>query len=194
MASEIETRVNPADMAKLRRALQSIASIERPEPVYEALAQHVVRRVSKMFQRGGGEANSGEPPYVRTQDLAKSLVYAVNATGLDVGTNKTYSAQVHFGGVVRMKDKLLTVPVNAKARGKRAREFDLHFIPKSPASTNEYLRGCLVKFVGKDKKIEPYFALMTQVTTLPHPYLYWAEADGLYALRLLAKRMKLIGA
>ena len=112
-----------------------------------------------------------QPPLRHEQGLARSITPQVEDRGrtLKVGTFLVYGEILHFGGVIRSKGKLLTVPVDPAAYRKRARDMKLDFIPLRNRGDT---RGLLV-----DEDGDAMFVLRKRVQIQPHPWATWLPED-----------------
>jgi phage gpG-like protein len=179
----IQFKFENSEIRKLMAAMD-------PRPALDDFGNYMVRRVTRVFQRGSREsrAAAGQPPFVRSggRGIVGSITYDLDNQRLAVGTNKIYGAQLQFGGEIRAKDKLLTVPIAAEAKGKRAADFgDLKFVfaPKGDRV------GLLVRPAKKENALgRVIFALFRRVVTAPHPWLFWLKEDADKLLGLLRAR------
>lgn len=163
------------DVPKHIRAM--IKVVERPGPVLWDLAQNISRSWKKSFKEVRDKmshAPAGVPPYKHTGGFARSIFSDPRSRGavqkeVNVGSSLERAALLHHGGVVEMKDKLLTIPIHPKAMGKRARDIPgLSYQFPFWNIGHPTFKGFLVKRKG-DEWI-PYFALMTKVRIMPHPW------------------------
>ncbi len=128
-------------------------------------------------------------------------IFELSNDHVRVGTNLPYAAQVHYGGTIKPKNvKALAIPLNARLarQGIGPREFDpsgelLKFVPYKGSKPN--IIGLLVadediefestikrgKRAGQKRIMTigegPLFALASEVTQEPRPYLYFDDAD-----------------
>jgi phage gpG-like protein len=148
--------------------------IDDMTPVARDFGAHMIRVWSLKFPRVPGTESgpAGEPPAVKSGALKNSLHYEVKSGGdeLEAGSTEPHAAIQHAGGTIRPRNKrALTVPINAEAYGKRARDFaDLFRIPPGPGEESEDL-GILAVRRGDD--IVPMFALRGKVTLPARPWL-----------------------
>lgn len=169
---------------KVRRLLQRMANLR---PVWDEFGSYKVDDIRSHMPRQDQPSQPGGYPAQHSgmHGLAGSLTYQAG-TKLLVGSNRESAALLHFGGTVHAKDKLLTVPIDESARGKRAREFDgLAFVP----SARGHRRGLLVRRTGGGG-MRVMFALYEQITVKARPYLKWLGRDMKYLMKALRRRFK----
>lgn len=163
-----------------------------PRPLLDAFGLAMVRSTLKTFREGGRPkkwpssrraAETGGRTMRHKGELTRSITYNVDGNSVQVGTNLEYARIHQFGGVVRpRKAKALTVPVHAKAYGKRAADFpDLVYIPrkgKSPMLAMVKARkGRNGSMMIAGHQVIPYFILMKSVRIHARPFLQFLPDD-----------------
>lgn len=112
----------------------------------------------------------------------KVLGKSISITAAQVGLVHRYQ-----GGTIKPKDaKLLTIPVNPKAHGHRAREFDLQLIRTGKGRGAKFI---LAKVRGNKKQLEVYYLLVPSVTQKADPTVLPPDGEleraGLNAIQSL---------
>ncbi len=181
-----------ARLGDFERDIRAMArELDDPTPVARDFGAHVVRRTKKGMPSQDEASSPGGPPASHRggRGLRGSVTHNVveDGHGVEVGTPLIYGGVLHegtdeyLGGPIRPKNaKALTIPISDKAKGRRARDFeDLFFVPAGPGAAPEDL-GILALPLGDDD-FEPMFALRTEVTIEPRPWLFITDEDGGYA-------------
>ncbi len=148
-----------------------------------------VRRLPDVLKKEGSDA-------VRTGALAASLRAGMSGAGggdtifdlsdarVEVGTNLTYAAQVHHGGVIQPREqKTLAIPLPTALKRSRQWPKDLdknreilQFVPYTGSRPN--IIGLLVDPEGKlGYGKGPLYALAYYVIQEPRPFLFWSDED-----------------
>jgi hypothetical protein len=168
----ITVQIDDQVSAKLAAMERALAKPERP---MKAFGNYLQRRWVKAMKQAPPNslqaAEPGDPPLRHTQDFSKTITPEVEDMGrtLRVGTWAVFGEILHEGGTINMKSKLLTVPVDPAAIGKRARDMNLRFIPLPGRG---FTRGLLVDEAG-----DAMFVLRTRVKLWPHPWATWYSED-----------------
>jgi len=186
MAEAIKFDIDGRDGRKFWRLLMRASD---PSPALHEFGSYKVDEIKGRFQRGplSAMALPGAAPVSRTggRGIVGSITYLLRGILLRVGTSKVYGAILQFGGVVKARGKLLTIPVHPSARGKRARDIpDLDYVP-----VHRYpVVGLLVKLMGRGKReARTMFILAKKVKIRPHPYLEWTRRDFNYLWKALQR-------
>jgi len=129
------------------------------------LKNKIVKNIDKNFggrvvgQQGTAGIRSG-----RSGTLRNSVVVSIenNEPIITVGGQNVPYASIHeFGGIITPKNrKWLTIPVADDVRGRRAKEFKLHFIQFSNARAGLF---------AEDKRLK--YLLVKRVTIPARPYI-----------------------
>ena len=170
---------------RLERLLRTAGELR---PAFDEFGGWKVARIVRSFRRGSRTSRStpGGPPMTRSggRGLAGSMTHRPSSRQLEVGTSKVYAAVLQIGGVIRMRDKLLTVPVHPRARGKRARDFAiLRYIP----GRGRDRRGILARVTAAGR-VTAYFTLLEQVTIRARPFLFWDQEDWQELSNIIERR------
>ena len=196
-----------ADFKKFARKIEKLVrQVADLSPVARDFGGFVTRRIKTEMPAQEEPAAAGQPPasHHGGRGLRGSVTNNVLDVGVEIGTPLVYGAIQHFGGLVRRKNAgALTIPIDKKARGKRARDFaGLFRIPAKRGAPPED-RGILAirTGVGRDaagkfsrtasggKNIKPLFALRTKVTIKPHPWLEITGEDAEYLVVALERQV-----
>lgn len=186
---EVET-----DVPKHIKAM--LKMVERPGPVLWDLAQNISRSWKKSFKEERNKmlhAPAGAPPYKHTGGFSRSIFSDPRSRSMvrkevNVGSSLDRAALLQHGGVVKMKDKLLTIPIHQEAVGKRARDIpDLEYQFPFWNAGDPKFKGFLVKRKGGEWI--PYFALMTEVRIMPHPWAVIRKSNWDYFGELLEEAL-----
>lgn len=120
-----------------------------------------------------------------------SVAHTVSSTGAVVGVSQVGIRQRLEGGVITPKTaKALTIPVSARAHGKRAREFPDTFILDKSTSGDPDTVGVIVQDLGGGN-LDALYVLRTRVEQQPDPDVlpptfYIMEAASSAVFRFLA--------
>lgn len=177
----IDVNIDDAMTDQLRDMARVLQQPERP---LATLGRYLERRWKKSMKnaprRSIESAREGEPPLSHHGGggLRGSITSQVRGTTLLVGTNLEYGRIQHEGGVVKMKNKLLTVPLTDDTFDKRAIDMDLRFVPLDGGPSGN-ARGLLVDEAG-----EAHWVLMTEVEIRPHPWATFLPEDEAEALAI----------
>lgn len=133
------------------------------------------REMTGLLKRRRGPSLPGEPPGLDTGTLARSVnVTEPENLSIRVGTDLPYGRHLEFGAVVTAKKaKYLTIPLNRAAKMMRRRNTTLRSVAGlfpliRPGKTPLLARR---KVRGKDKTIEPMFALKKTVRIEARPWM-----------------------
>ena len=179
------------DMREFRKDIEGLVSkLEDPKrPVAEFGARVVRTWVRRMSRTPGHDSGApGAPPAIQSGHLRASLTYEVAGDGLavEMGSAEPYAGIQHRGGTIRpRRRKALTIPIDARSYGKRARDFPGIFrIPTKSGDPDTI--GVLAIRQGKKGKIIPLFVLRTKVRLPARPWAIIYPEDVQY----LASRLK----
>jgi len=191
------------DARRLNEGIRALAAnVKNLERVAASFGGHVVRRIAKSFKRIGREAQNVPGGFPATRHggygLRGSISYNVlsGGAGVEIGTPLVYGGVLHFGtqeylgGPIRpVQAKALSVPVADESRGKRPRDFpDLEWRPNVLSKRGGIRRGVLGVESAED--FEPLFALQTEVTIEPYPWLEIVEEDTQFLADALQKQFE----
>ena len=163
-------RYNPARWKRAQQVMRENAVRILDESAIELQAEIQKRLNQGASRRGATPSAPGSSPHKDTGTLARSI--QIDRSGLAdmrrphvrVGTNLVYARILEFGGVIRAKGKLLTVPVTQAARDLlrrgTARSADLHVVPRKGKSP-----------LLRDKSGNVVIVLKRAVRILPRPYM-----------------------
>lgn len=136
-----------------------------------------VSAIKQSFSKNGKFRPSapGTPPNRNRGLLANSISFtkAQNKVAYVYSSGVAYAKVHEFGGVVRMKDRRLTIPLNDEAARMRERTRSLYFLPLYIRKTKS---GKLIAFDGRAKRAKvkserPMFLLATSVNIPARPFL-----------------------
>ncbi len=185
------------EMAEFHRELAAKAArVGDLMPVARDFGGHVVSDIKRRMPSQHEPSSPGGFPasHRRGRGLSGSIssIELAGGKGVDIGTPLVYGGVLHhgtekyLGGPIKPKRaKALAIPLPA-ARGKRPRDFgDLQWRPNRQPSRIK--RGVLGTLVGD--KFTPLFALQTEVTIEPRPWLMITEEHWEYLDTVLTAHM-----
>lgn len=130
------------------------------------------------------ESNRGGQTLSDTSTLRRSFTHAVQGSRLVVATPLPYAGIHNEGGVIRKKDKLLTVPMDSltvsQRRAAKARDFKDTFVLKTKAGLLFIVQrtGRMVKDPETGKKVPELkflYQLREEVTIPQRMFLTWSQ-------------------
>lgn len=130
------------------------------------------------------ESNRGGQTLSDTSTLRRSFTHAVQGSRLVVATPLPYAGIHNEGGVIRKKDKLLTVPMDSltvsQRRAAKARDFKDTFVLKTKTGLLFIVQrtGKMVKDAKTGKKVPELkflYQLREEVTIPQRMFLTWSE-------------------
>lgn len=140
------------------RAFKNLIGVD----VSAAVRKHLYARDAKPNRMGGRKTH-----YYRS--AGDSVNHEITATGAAVNVDHIGIRQRLDGGVITPKTaKALTIPVSARAHGKRAREFSDTFILDKSGSGDPDTVGVIVQDLG-DGQLDALYVLRTRVDQSPDP-------------------------
>ena len=166
----ITINLNHDGSAKVRRFLELIADAPESNQMRNLIGvdtaditrDHLYRKDRKPNKLGGRKTH-----YYRA--AGDSVNHEVTRTGAVVNVSQVGIRQRLEGGVITPKKaKALTVPVRARAHGKRTREFGDTFILKKSQSGDPATVGVIVQDQGGGV-LDALYVLRTRVTQQPDP-------------------------
>jgi phage gpG-like protein len=130
------------------------------------------------------ESNRGGQTLSDTSTLRRSFTHAVQGSRLVVATPLPYAGIHNEGGVIRKKDKLLTVPMDSltvsQRRAAKARDFKDTFVLKTKTGLLFIVQrtGKMVKDAKTGKRVPELkflYQLREEVTIPQRMFLTWSE-------------------
>jgi phage gpG-like protein len=122
-------------------------SIRSKIPLSSVQKERVLYRIGSMLEYKIKQAIISKK-LVDRGALLNSIRYTVEGNKVTLGSyGVIYAAIQEFGGRIKAKDKLLTIPIAPWAKYHRAKDFNLHYEPLSRPSSK--LRGRLVNEAGE---------------------------------------------
>lgn len=185
---------------KLDKFKRGIAALARRVKDLTAVARdvggHVVARIKRSMPSQGEPSGPGEFPASRHggRGLRGSVTYNVldGGAGVEIGTPLVYGGVLHFGTAEYLGGPIR--PVNAKALAiplgepRRPRDVSgLTWRPNRPETAARHKRGVLG--IGEGEDFEPLFALQTEVTIEPRPWLDLTDEDEEYLYDALEREL-----
>lgn len=166
----ITIKLNSGGAEKVRQFLELIGDLPESKPVRNLIGvdvadltrDHLYAKDKQPNRLGGKKTH-----YYRA--AGDSVNHELSSRGVSVNVDQIGIRQRFEGGVITPKNaKALTVPVSARAHGKRAREFSDTFILDKSKSGDPDTVGVIVQDLG-DGKLDALYVLRTRVEQSPDP-------------------------
>lgn len=168
--------------------LTRLKTVSRPEKTNKFAAVGVAVLIKKHLRalEMGRPNKMGFPRSHFWSNSAKSVKWSADSQKGQVEVAREGFRQRLYGGIIKpVNVSALTIPINPKAYNKRAREFDLKWVPAAPGDPPR-VRGYLVKFreglkrkgvknkwrvskFSESRLGEWYYVLLASVTQRPDP-------------------------
>ncbi len=139
------------------RAMEELRRLVQPEVVMKVLAKAAANTTRAHFRARDAQVSRGDSHY--WNDAAAATSFRSGLSGASVLVDKEGVGLHYYGGtVVPVVTSYLTIPARPEAKGSRAGEFDLDFIPNKNGGAR------LV-----DESGDVWFWLVKSVTLDPDP-------------------------
>jgi phage gpG-like protein len=137
-----------------------------------------IKNANEKFGPKKKDQKSKFPWVARTagHGLAQSITLSMVGRNPNVSVNVPYATIQEFGGVVRPKNKFLTIPAAPETINKSAKEFGdrlMFGLAETPEGRRMWALSFVDSLVGRGKNVKPKVAfwLVRSVTIPPRPYL-----------------------
>ncbi len=171
-----------SNVAKVSREIMALArQVADMGPVARSFGAHMVRAsVRRMARTAKWQPSSpGSAPARQSGELGNSLSWRERSGGdvVEWGSHLAYARIQDEGGTIRpRRARALTIPIDDRARGKRAKDFaGLFMIPIDSGDPDTV--GLLAIPGTSDDDFQPLFVLRTRVDMPARPYLYIDDDD-----------------